>query len=82
MKKTLFSLFVLGMSLHSGLAQNPEIKGDPFAHTYSIVARDSITGEMAVGVQSHWFSVAETQVAMRLGFHVRHVSRRAPGAQP
>ena len=57
MKKTLFSLFVLGMSLNSGLAQNPEIKGDPFAHTYSIVARDSITGEMAVGVQSHWFSV-------------------------
>lgn len=30
---------------------------EPFAHTYSIVARDSATGEMAVGVQSHWFSV-------------------------
>lgn len=29
----------------------------PFAHTFSIVARDSITGDMAVGVQSHWFSV-------------------------
>ncbi|TKJ20246.1 MAG: Zn-dependent protease [Promethearchaeota archaeon Loki_b32] len=28
-----------------------------FAHTYSIVARDSRTGEMGVGVQSHWFSV-------------------------
>ncbi|MFX1379242.1 MAG: DUF1028 domain-containing protein [Promethearchaeota archaeon] len=28
-----------------------------FAHTYSIVARDSETGEMGVGVQSHWFSV-------------------------
>lgn len=27
------------------------------AHTYSIVARDSVTGELAVGVQSHWFSV-------------------------
>ncbi len=26
-------------------------------HTYSIVARDKVTGEMAVGVQSHWFSV-------------------------
>jgi len=25
--------------------------------TYSIVARDSITGEMGVAVQSHWFSV-------------------------
>lgn len=28
-----------------------------FAHTYSIIARDSKTGEMGVGVQSHWFSV-------------------------
>ncbi|HEX2682851.1 MAG TPA: DUF1028 domain-containing protein, partial [Ferruginibacter sp.] len=28
-----------------------------FAHTFSIVARDPVTGEMAVGVQSHWFSV-------------------------
>ena len=26
-------------------------------HTYSIVARDPNTGEMAVAVQSHWFSV-------------------------
>src|SRR6476661_1774689 len=29
----------------------------PFAHTFSIVARDSVTGEMGVAVQSHWFSV-------------------------
>ena len=27
------------------------------AHTFSIVARDPKTGEMAVAVQSHWFSV-------------------------
>jgi len=26
-------------------------------HTYSIVARDSVTGEMGVAVQSHWFGV-------------------------
>lgn len=57
MKKTFLSLLIIGMSLNTGLSQNPEIKGDAFAHTYSIVARDSITGEMAVGVQSHWFSV-------------------------
>lgn len=31
--------------------------GSPFAHTYSIVARDPATGEMGVAVQSHWFSV-------------------------
>ncbi len=30
---------------------------NPFAHTFSIVARDPVTGEMAVAVQSHWFSV-------------------------
>lgn len=30
---------------------------EPFAHTYSIVARDEKTGDMAVAVQSHWFSV-------------------------
>ncbi len=29
----------------------------PFAHTYSIVARDEYSGEMGVAVQSHWFSV-------------------------
>ena len=36
--------------------------GDPFAHTFSIVARDERTGDLAVGVQSHWFSVG-TSVA-------------------
>ncbi|RPD48704.1 DUF1028 domain-containing protein [Hymenobacter sediminis] len=30
---------------------------DPLAHTYSIVARDPQTGDLAVAVQSHWFSV-------------------------
>jgi uncharacterized Ntn-hydrolase superfamily protein len=29
----------------------------PFAHTFSIVARDPHTGWMGVAVQSHWFSV-------------------------
>ncbi|MFW9865636.1 MAG: DUF1028 domain-containing protein [Candidatus Thorarchaeota archaeon] len=32
-------------------------KSSKFTHTYSIVARDSNTGEMGVGVQSHYFSV-------------------------
>ncbi len=35
---------------------HPE-SGDPLAHTFSIVARDPVTGEMAIGVQCHWFSV-------------------------
>lgn len=32
-------------------------RGRNIAHTYSIVARDTKTGEMGVGVQSHYFSV-------------------------
>jgi uncharacterized Ntn-hydrolase superfamily protein len=32
-------------------------KDNGLAHTFSIVARDEKTGDMAVGVQSHWFSV-------------------------
>lgn len=32
-------------------------KDEGLSHTFSIVARDAKTGEMAVGVQSHWFSV-------------------------
>ncbi len=32
-------------------------KDSGLAHTFSIVARDPVTGEMAVGVQSHWLSV-------------------------
>ncbi|MCF6181099.1 DUF1028 domain-containing protein [Lutibacter sp.] len=38
-------------------AQQVYSKKEPFAHTFSIVARDTITGEMGVAVQSHWFSV-------------------------
>ncbi len=30
---------------------------EPLAHTFSIVARDEHSGELGVGVQSHWFSV-------------------------
>ncbi|RJP62348.1 MAG: DUF1028 domain-containing protein [Ignavibacteriales bacterium] len=30
---------------------------NPVANTYSIVARDTVTSEMGVAVQSHWFSV-------------------------
>ncbi|GAA4311266.1 DUF1028 domain-containing protein [Pontixanthobacter gangjinensis] len=53
-------LLLLTCLLFSAGLSSQNIKGlskDAFAHTYSIVARDTITGEMAVGVQSHWFSV-------------------------
>ena len=45
-------------------------KKEPFAHTYSIVARDSITGEMGVAVQSHWFSVGNSVIWGKAGVGV------------
>ncbi|UYZ60370.1 DUF1028 domain-containing protein [Hymenobacter latericus] len=51
---TFFSLLLLSLT---GYAQQVFSKQEPFAHTYSIVARDPKTGDLAVAVQSHWFSV-------------------------
>lgn len=53
--RTLLLLFALSIGLTS-FAQVYKSK-EPLVHTFSIVARDEATGEMAVGVQSHWFSV-------------------------
>jgi len=55
MKNYLF-IFVFFLSI-STQARQAYIQTEPLAHTYSIVARDSISGQMAVAVQSHWFSV-------------------------
>lgn len=45
-------------------------KSEPFTHTYSIVARDSVTGEMGVAVQSHWFSVGSVVTYAKAGVGV------------
>ena len=56
MIRSIFTLFCI-VPLFA-LSQQPVFLRDGgLAHTFSIVARDSVTGEMAVGVQSHWFSV-------------------------
>lgn len=55
-KTILVSLFILILAKPVRAQSHPEA-GEPLAHTFSIVARDTTTGEMAVGVQSHWFSV-------------------------
>jgi uncharacterized Ntn-hydrolase superfamily protein len=52
----LFIFFFLVTASISSAAQNLKAT-EPLAHTFSIVARDANTGEMAVAVQSHWFSV-------------------------
>lgn len=54
--KKLSCCLLIGMCCITTQAQFFD-KSNPFAHTFSIVARDPLTGEMAVGVQSHWFGV-------------------------
>jgi uncharacterized Ntn-hydrolase superfamily protein len=44
------AVLLLAVMASTAAAQRP-------VHTYSIVARDSVTGDMGVAVQSHWFSV-------------------------
>jgi len=49
-------LMILAVTLLSG----PALAGDPLAHTFSIVARDPVTGDFGVAVQSHWFQVGSS----------------------
>ncbi|MFZ7113874.1 MAG: DUF1028 domain-containing protein [Bacteroidota bacterium] len=55
MKIRIIILLLLTFSNFLTEAQNSN--SSPLASTYSIVARDSITGEMGIAVQSHAFSV-------------------------
>jgi uncharacterized Ntn-hydrolase superfamily protein len=56
MQRMIMVVWVLMMGQQFSHAQpQPSLLRPP--HTFSIVARDSITGEMGVAVQSHWFSV-------------------------
>ena len=50
-------LLLLALPLFANAQHTRNGGSEPFAHTFSIVARDEKTGDMAVGVQSHWFSV-------------------------
>lgn len=55
MLRYFLSAAIISLLMSEGFAQ--ATKTDPLCHTYSIVARDPVTGEMGVAVQSHWFSV-------------------------
>jgi uncharacterized Ntn-hydrolase superfamily protein len=52
MNRKIFIAFFLTFIVSLSMSQN-----FPFAHTYSIIARDTLTNELGVAVQSHWFSV-------------------------
>ena len=57
MSKFVFNFSILIIFTFISNFTNSQVYQDQLAHTFSIVARDKVTGEMAVGVQSHWFSV-------------------------
>ncbi len=54
MKKITMILLIVLCSFVTLSAQEFSLRP---VHTYSIVARDSVTGDLGVAVQSHWFSV-------------------------
>lgn len=49
-------ILVLAILSQAQQTQQPR-RADRPVHTFSIVARDPVTGELGVAVQSHWFSV-------------------------
>lgn len=60
--RRLFGLAVLFLVSSSGLRA-----ADPLVHTYSIVAVDTLRGEIGVAVQSHWFAVGASCAWARPG---------------
>lgn len=64
MRRSNFIIVALGL-LHIVSAQT--FYNAPFAHTYSIVAVDSATGEIGAAVQSHWFSVGSIVIWAEAG---------------
>lgn len=53
---TISLILVLAILSQAQQTQQPR-RADRPVHTFSIVARDPVTGELGVAVQSHWFSV-------------------------
>ncbi|MXV50724.1 DUF1028 domain-containing protein [Pedobacter sp. HMF7647] len=65
--KKLLILLILFSNIAAGQVYKTT---EPLAHTFSIVARDPSTGEMAAAVQSHWFSVGTSVIWGRSGVGV------------
>lgn len=57
MRKLIFTILIMVLFITTSFTQ--DFPQRP-VHTYSIVARDSVTGEMGVAVQSNWFSVGSS----------------------
>lgn len=57
MKKITVLIYLYCAFVSTEISAQTFFGNEPLAHTFSIVARDPLTGEMGVAVQSHWFSV-------------------------
>lgn len=82
MKKLLYLHFLI--VAWPCFAQHVYKSTEPLAHTFSIVARDPATGEMAAAVQSHWFSVGSSVIWGKSGVGVvatQSFIRKAYGPQ-
>ena len=66
--KSLYFIFILFLS--QVVSSQVYKSSEPLAHTYSIVARDSVTGNIGVAVQSHWFSVGSVVTYGKAGVGV------------
>jgi uncharacterized Ntn-hydrolase superfamily protein len=51
------TIIFLSLLIVTSFSQQFFTDSNPLVSTYSIVGRDSVTGEMGVAVQSHWFNV-------------------------
>lgn len=69
MKASLLFALIISVFLISDLFAQKSMSppSDPFAHTFSIVAKDPQTGDIGVAVQSHWFSVGSVVSWARAG---------------
>lgn len=50
-------VFVVATPAQTGRVKPEGVSANRPVHTFSIVARDPVTGDLGVAVQSHWFSV-------------------------
>lgn len=64
--RPLLMLLLLSCVILTAAAGDDPVRGRP-VHTFSIVARDSVAGEIGVAVQSHWFSVGSMVIWAEAG---------------
>ncbi len=60
--RSVYITLILVFGFWQAPLRGQRVYSDNLAHTFSIVARDSVTGQMGVAVQTHWFAVG-TRVA-------------------